>query len=77
MTRLQYWVRGAPAPGSAAEITERDALGKIRQLTQDGWRVTYEYYPPAESDGLPRRMELVGATQTMRLVIDTWRTESP
>lgn len=75
ISRLQYWVRGTPAvaPAAAAEIGERDAEGRIRQLAQDGWRVSYEHYPPALQDGLPRRVELAGAKQTLRLVIDTWR----
>jgi outer membrane lipoprotein LolB len=73
VTYLQHWLRGAPAPEVPAQIGERDAAGKIRQLTQDGWRVSYEYYPPDQMLGLPRRMDLAGAAQTMRLVIDTWR----
>lgn len=77
IARLQYWVRAVPAPGGAAEITERDAAGKIRKLAQDGWRITYDYYPPEQNDGLPRRVELVGSAQTLRLVIDTWNTEAP
>lgn len=77
MARLQHWIRGTPVPNNPAEIIERDAAGKIRQLAQDGWKITYEYYPAAENQGLPRRMEVVGATQTLRLVIDTWRKESP
>ncbi len=75
VARLQHWIRGTPVPNSPAEITERDAAGKVRQLAQDGWKITYDYYPPAENEGLPRRMEVVGATQTLRLVIDTWRRE--
>ncbi len=77
MTRLQYWVRGTPAPASPAdapaEVGERDEAGRIRQLTQDGWRIRYEHYPPARNAGLPWRLQLAGATQSMRLVIDTWR----
>jgi outer membrane lipoprotein LolB len=79
MTRLQYWVRGVPAPvippDAPAEIGERDTAGRIRQLMQDGWRISYEHYPLTQNDGLPRRLELVGAAQTLRLVIDTWRGE--
>jgi outer membrane lipoprotein LolB len=74
---LQHWLRGVAAPDKPVEITERDAAGKIRQLTQNGWRVTFDYYAAAENGGLPRRLEVVGAAQTIRLVIDTWRTESP
>jgi len=77
MARMQYWVRGAAVPNSPVDITERNADGKISKLAQDGWRISYEYYPAAENDGLPRRIEVVGATQTLRLVIDTWRREAP
>ncbi len=77
LARMQHWVRGVPVPNYPAVIDERDAAGKIRHLTQDGWKITYEYYAAAENDGLPRRMEIVGEKQTMRLVIDTWRKETP
>lgn len=80
VSRLQHWVRGVPVPNLPFEIVERDAAGKIRQLAQDGWRITYDYYPVTQNDGLPRLMDVVdvvGAAQTLRLVIDTWRTDSP
>lgn len=77
MMHLQYWVRGVPAPAmppaAPADVLGREADGRIRQLAQDGWRISYEHYAPTHNDGLPRRLELVGAAQTMRLVIDTWR----
>lgn len=72
LSRLQHWVRGVPAPGSQAEIKEREAAGKVRVMVQDGWTISYEYYPPKAHDGLPRRMEVSGAAQSLRLVIDTW-----
>ena len=77
MARLQHWIRGTPVPSYAFEILERDAAGKIRLLSQDGWKLSYDYYPATENEGLPRRMEVTGATQTLRLVIDTWRKEVP
>lgn len=77
MSRLQHWIRAQPVPNLPAEIIERDAAGKIRQLAQDGWRITYDYYPATANDGLPRLMEVVGTAQTIRLVIDTWRTDAP
>jgi len=77
LARLQHWVRGTPMPNYAVEINERDAAGKIKRLTQDGWIVSYEYYAPTENDGLPRRMEISGEKQSIRLVIDTWRKEAP
>ena len=72
LSRMQYWVRGAPAPGLPADIKERDAAGKVRVMLQDGWTVSYEHYAADRFQGLPRRMEISGATQSIRLVIDTW-----
>lgn len=77
LARLQHWIRGAPMPNTPFEMPLRDEAGKPRVLTQDGWKITYEYYPAGENDGLPQRMEVVGATQTLRLVIDTWRKDAP
>ena len=77
MSRLQHWLRGSPVPNIPAEIAQRDAAGRVRLLVQDGWRISYEYYPAKENDGLPRRVEAAGAAQTLRLVIDTWRRDTP
>ncbi|MBM3342357.1 MAG: outer membrane lipoprotein LolB [Betaproteobacteria bacterium] len=74
--QMQHWLRGAPVPGIDAEIAERDAAGRITRMTQDGWRVSYDYYPVTENDGLPRRMELANGAQMLRLVIDSWRREA-
>lgn len=73
---LQHWVRGSLAPGVNSETVERDDEGRIRQLTQAGWRVTYDYFGVGENKDLPRRMEVVGSAQTLRLVIDSWRRET-
>jgi outer membrane lipoprotein LolB len=78
VTRLQYWVRGRIAPGAPPSAIERDDQQRISTLTQDGWRIVYQYYPPEESGGLPRRLELSNGTHEIRLVIDSWRpAEAP
>lgn len=77
LSRMQYWVRGAAAPGAPFEIKERDAAGKPRVILQEGWTISYEYYPPGTNEGVPRRMEISGATQSLRLVIDTWGRPKP
>ena len=76
LARLQHWLRGMPAPNIAADIAERDGAGRITRMTQEGWRISCEYYSAAEQDGLPRRVEITGATQNIRLVIDSWRREA-
>ena len=73
LSRLTWWVRGEPVPGSASAGTDRDARGRLAALEQDGWRIAYTNYPPGEHGGLPRRLDLKSSGQEIRLLIDTWR----
>ena len=76
LARLQHWVRGAPAPHITADITARDSSGRITRMTQDGWRISFDFTSAAEYQGLPRRVEVTSAAQDIRLVIDSWRREA-
>lgn len=73
LASLQYWVQGQPAPVGVPDAVERDAGGRLAALTQNGWRIVFVYYPPAEHGGLPRRLEMSSGAQEIRLVIDGWR----
>jgi len=73
VTGLKYWVRGDLAPGRAPDTVARDGDQRIIQLEQGGWRIALSYYPKLEYEGLPRRIDLVGGSHQIRLVIDTWR----
>ena len=74
VANLKYWVRGDIAPGSAPGAVVRGDDQRIARLEQGGWRVALTYYAAQEYDGLPRRLELAGASHEIRLVIDTWRS---
>lgn len=76
LSRLQYWVRGEIAPGSAPDAVSRDANQRLVHLEQDGWRIAFVHYPLEEHDGLPRRLELVRGPSEIRLVIDGWRRDA-
>lgn len=76
LAHLQYWVRGEAAPFSAPETVVRDADAKFTALTQDGWRIAFLYFPPAEHGGLPRRLDLTHGANQIRLVIDAWRRDA-
>jgi outer membrane lipoprotein LolB len=73
VAHLTYWVQGDVAPGAAPVEVVRDAEQRIARLDQDGWRLVLGYFPKAEFDGRPRRLDLTSGSQQMRLVIDTWR----
>ena len=74
LARLTWWVRGEPVPGSRPAGAERDERGRLTFLDQDGWRIAFVNYPPGEHGGLPRRLDLKGAAQEIRFVIDGWRS---
>ncbi len=73
LASLQYWVQGQPVPVGAPDVVERDAARRLTALTQNGWRIAFVNYPPAEHGGLPRRLDLSSGAQQIRLVIDGWR----
>lgn len=72
---MRDWLRARPTRGHAARI-ERDPNGRLTQLEQDGWTVTYLDYrdTPTGSPPRVRRLDLArtldGEPLTVRLVID-------
>jgi outer membrane lipoprotein LolB len=73
IAHLSWWVQGELAPGAVSDRVERDHHGRLTALAQEGWRIAYVHYPPSEQAGRPRRLELKGEAQEIRLVIDGWR----
>jgi outer membrane lipoprotein LolB len=67
---LHHWVLGMPAENDA--LLERDALGRITVLHQDGWEVHYLRYADDKADSLPARMELSREGLQLTLLIDEW-----
>lgn len=68
---LHYWVLGLPLPTSQAQI-ERDALGRVSVLRQDGWEVRYQRYAGDGADSLPARLQLSSDSLDVQLIIDEW-----
>lgn len=77
LSRLTWWVRGEPVPGTPATKMDRDERSRLVSLVQDGWQIAYTHYPPGEQGGLPRRLDLKSGAQDIRLLIDTWRDLDP
>jgi outer membrane lipoprotein LolB len=73
VTHLAWWVQGQFVPGAPVEAVERDALGRLKVLAQDGWRIAYVYESQDTRAGRLRRLELAGGSHLIRLVIDGWR----
>ena len=73
LTPLQYWMRGVAAPGSDANVRERDKDGRLVAFSQNGWQVTVTYQTEGELAGKARRLDLKEGSNEIRFVIDTWR----
>ncbi len=67
---LHHWVLGLVSEGGA--MVERDELGRITVLYQDGWEVRYLRYADDKADSLPARMELSREGLQLTLLIDEW-----
>lgn len=71
---MQYWVRGLSAPDSAVRVT-LDAHGRLQQLVQSGWVITYQRYQTIAGNDWPAKLKLVHDDLAVRLVIDRWQLE--
>lgn len=70
---LQYWVRGLPAPGRPARHLRVDEAGRLRDLEQDGWRISLLRYTQVAGLDLPDKLYMENNPLRMRLVIGEWQ----
>lgn len=75
LARLGWWVQGIAAPEVGAGGEVRDVHGRLAQLAQDGWRLTFTHHPPGEHGGRLQRLELERDAHRIRLVVDSWRRD--
>lgn len=67
---LHHWILGMAAEDGA--LLERDALGRLTVLHQDGWEVRYLKYADDKADSLPKRLQLSRENLQVVLLIDEW-----
>jgi outer membrane lipoprotein LolB len=72
LTSLRYWVLGVPDPAAPAAV-QLDSQQRLRQLTQNGWRIEYGAYMPVGAEWLPRLMTLRRQDVRVRMVVDGWQ----
>ena len=73
---MQYWVRGLSAPDGAVRVT-LDPQGRLQQLVQSGWVITYQRYRTIAGSDWPAKLNLVHDDVAVRLVIDQWQLDPP
>ena len=67
---LHRWILGMAAENGA--LLERDGLGRLTALHQDGWEVRYQKYAYDKADSLPTRLQLSRENLQVVLLIDEW-----
>lgn len=70
---LRYWALGMPRPGTAARY-RFDEAGRLAELFQAGWRITYSDYRDTQGATLPSRIRLQGNDSAILLRIDAWQS---
>lgn len=73
---LQYWIQGTHSPATAAE-KDLDNKDQVVAIRQDGWKIHYSSYMPAQSNQapLPKVLDLTYTNLRIRLVVDDWKVE--
>lgn len=74
LSGLRHWILGRPDPDAAITGFVLDAGGRLAELRQLGWHISYERY--AEFDGvvLPTRLTLENSRLRAKLAVRSWRT---
>jgi len=71
VSNLNYWVRGLPVPGPAAN-TQFDNYGRLTQLVQQGWNIQYQSYMRIGKIELPERIYVSSPSLKVKMVIYQW-----
>ncbi|HET7921452.1 MAG TPA: lipoprotein insertase outer membrane protein LolB [Gammaproteobacteria bacterium] len=69
---MRYWVTGSPAPDAAYD-KRVDAQGRLVQLDQYGWQVSYLTYAVFDGYDLPTRLVIERDKVRIKLAIETWQ----
>jgi outer membrane lipoprotein LolB len=70
---MRYWVLGIPDPRTNVAQLQLDDDGRIVQLKQGAWDVSYQYYTSTAGVDLPARMTLTSGRLRLILVVRDWR----
>jgi outer membrane lipoprotein LolB len=77
---LRYWVLGLVAPGEPPASRQADAAGRVAEMTQLGWHISYERWAPQATRAgevqLPQRLTATLADVQLRLVVYRWKLEA-
>jgi outer membrane lipoprotein LolB len=70
---LSSWLRGLPVPGGQPTIAW-DAQGRLLQIEQDGWQISYSRYLAQGELQLPEKLRMQRDSLQVKFIIDGWQT---
>ena len=76
LTGLRYWVRGVPEPDKEISNLVRDENGRITDMQQSGWRISFLRYTEGKVPELPEKIFMQNDRFQLRLVIQDWKIAS-
>lgn len=71
---LYDWVRGLPFSGQKYQSKQLDNLGRLTNLTQQGWQIQFKRYVPFNEHSLPSKIFIQHPDINLRLVISSWES---
>lgn len=76
LTGMTYWVRGLPEPDREISNIVRDEDGRITDMEQSGWRISFLRYTEGREPELPEKIFMQNDRFKLRLVIQDWKIAS-
>ena len=71
---LRYWARAMTVPGILAN-SQYDDLGRLSQLKQSDWDITYQDYQVLGQLEMPRKILLLHREFSVKLIMRDWELE--
>ncbi|MEX2353360.1 MAG: lipoprotein insertase outer membrane protein LolB [Gammaproteobacteria bacterium] len=72
VSALAYWVKGQPEPHKPQDALTSDTRGRVSELQQAGWLISYERYTNSQGYDLPSLITLQREGIRLRLNISRW-----
>lgn len=72
---LRYWARAMAVPDIPANH-RHDNLGRLLQLNQSGWEITYQGYEAVGELEMPRKIRLEHKQFSVKLIMRDWQLEN-
>lgn len=72
LASLRYWVLGMADPGGASPLPVFDNQGRLRELRQADWVLSYPGFVAAGDYELPQKLLAESRDIKLKLVVDDW-----